>query len=137
MHRLLYPGIAVFITLFFFACGKKSDPFIPLQVAPKPIKKLRAIARPESVVLLWKAPRKNTNDSPLRDLAGFKIFRAEVPFERACLKCPKDFIQLFDYDYRGPRGEVPGKEWSVYYDKGLRPKNLYTYKIHCQVKNLR
>ena len=135
MNRLSYYGTAILFALFFFACGKKSDPFLPVQIAPKPIKKFQAIARPESVVLLWKAPRKNTNDSPLLDLAGFKVFRAEVSFEKACLKCPKNFIQVFDYDYRGPRGEVPGKEWSVYYDRALRHKNLYTYKIHCYTEN--
>lgn len=104
---------------------------LPLQIAPKPVKGLRAFARPGSVVLLWRAPEKNTDDSPLIDLAGFKIFREEVPFEKVCIKCPKNFRLTFDYDYRGPRGEVPGKDWCIYYDRGITPENLYTYKIHC------
>jgi len=121
--------------LLLCSCGKKADPFIPMQAAPKDAKSVRAIARPESVVVLWKAPKRNTNDTPLLDLSGFLLFRAEDPFEKACPGCPKDFRQLYDYDYTGPLGKEPARTWMVYYDRDVRYQTLYTYKIHCYNEN--
>ncbi len=123
--------IAFFAVLLFFGCGKKADPVLPVYVAPKPVKNLTAVIRPESIVLLWKAPKKNTNDSPLVDLDGFRIFRSEIPIEKACLKCPRDFIQIFDYDYSGARGKVPGREWLFYFDRSFKFGSFFTYKIVC------
>lgn len=131
MKRLACFAITVILSLFFFACGKKGDPFLPLQVTPKPVRQLLAVVRPEHVVLLWKAPGENTDGSPLLDLAGFKVFREEVPFEEACKNCPRNFIRIFDYDYKGPRGKVPEKKWLFYFDRDLELKTLNTYKINC------
>lgn len=129
--RLSAAGTLFFIFLFFSACGKKADPVLPVQVAPEHVKKLQAVVRPQSIVLLWKAPKKNTDDSPLRDLAGFKILRAEAPFEKACLSCPRDYVEIFDYEYTGARGRAPSQKWWVYYDRAVKFGNIYTYKIHC------
>ncbi len=129
--RTLQRAAGLLLVLFFFACGRKADPGLPLTIAPQPAERLYAFARDEAVVLVWKFPRQNTNESSLHDLAGCRIFREEVPFEQACLKCPKNFIQIFDYEYRGPRGKTPGREWVLYYDRDITVQNLYTYTIQC------
>ncbi len=117
------------IAMVFASCGKKSDPMVPVYAIPDSVKSFNAAVRPETVVLLWKAPRKNVNDSPLVDLAGFKIYRSGVQIEKACLKCPRNFKQIFDYKYTGPRGRVPGSQWMIYYDRSSSPGSFYTYQI--------
>ena len=117
------------IAMAFAACGKKSDPMVPVYAIPGSVKSLNAAVRPETVVLLWKAPRKNVNDSPLVDLAGFKIYRSEIQIEKACKKCPRNFKQIFDYKYTGPRGKVPDNQWLTYYDRSSSPGSFYTYQI--------
>jgi hypothetical protein len=124
--------IMVVVSGFFIAaCGKKSNPSLPVHVAPNPVKNFKAIVRSDAVLLLWKSPRKNTNDSQLIDLAGFNVLRSEMPVDQVCLKCPRDFIQLFDYDYTGQRGKVPGSQWFYYYDRSIKFGTFYTYKIVC------
>lgn len=111
------------------ACGKKADPGLPLTRAPKPVQRLHAFARSESIVLIWRAPRENTDETPLIDLAGFTIYRDEVPLEDVCARCPKNFMPIYDYDYRGPRGSVPEKQWMIYHDRERTAGNLYTYML--------
>jgi fibronectin type 3 domain-containing protein len=114
-----------------YACGKKSDPFVLQAIAPKSVKDFQALSRPEGTILFWRPPRENIDKTPLYDLAGFKIFREEILFEKSCPTCPKNFYLLHDYAYSGIRGKVPVKEFFVYYDRSLTFKNVYTYKIHC------
>jgi hypothetical protein len=113
------------------SCGKKGDPSLPRQAAPESVSSFRAAARPGTAVLLWKFPKKNTDDSPLLDLDGCMIFRESVSFENICLRCPVNFMPLHDYDYVGPRGQIPEGSRQVYYDTTLKPDHLYTYKIAC------
>ena len=128
-------AVVLVCAMLFSACGKKSDPFLPVQPAPRPVKHLRAVARPDAIVLVWRAPGENTNESPLIDLAGFRIYRADEPFSEACLTCPKQYIKLYDHDYRGPRGKVPGKGLFVYRDTSPGYKTLFTYRVSCYNEN--
>jgi len=115
----------------FSACGKKGDPGLPVLRAPEAPKRFQAVARAEAIVLVWKAPDTNADKSALLDLAGFKILRSEMPIEKACLKCPREYREIFDYVYKGPRGQEPEKRFFYYQDTAVSFKNLYTYKMQC------
>jgi len=115
----------------FSACGKKSNPIGPPALGPEAVKNLRAVARSGGITLLWKAPAKNTDETPLLDLESFKIYREEVRFEDRCQKCPKNFRLLFEYAYKGPRGKVPERELLYYTDRSVQPGHVYSYKINC------
>lgn len=130
MKRYVYVLIIV-CGFFLVACGKKGDPGLPITRAPQPAKRFQSTARTEGIFLLWKAPDTNADDSPLLDLSGFKLFRSDMPFEKACEKCPRDYIQLYDYDYKGPRGQLPEKKLFYYQDAALQYKHLYTYRLRC------
>lgn len=119
------------ILLLAAACGKKADPMLPVHLAPEQVKGFQAVARSGAIVLAWKAPAENTDNSPLIDLAGFKIFREELPVAKACQQCPRNFTEFFDYPYRGSRGKQPEKTWFIYHDRTVTTGNLYTYRIHC------
>ncbi len=115
----------------FLSCGKKADPFLSIQVAPEPVKRFRAVVRPDTVILLWKAPRQNTDDTDLLDLSGFYILREGVPREKACPACPRNFQQIHDLDYAGTRGQKPERDWFRYYDRRVKEGYIYAYAIQC------
>lgn len=112
-------------------CGKKADPLVPHAIGPQSVKRFRAVARSGGIILLWRAPTLNTDETPLLDLESFKIYREEVRFEDRCQKCPKNFKLLFEYPYKGQRGTVPGRELFYYTDRSVQPGNVYSYKITC------
>ena len=70
---------------------------------------MAAVARPGEILVQWKAPRNNTDATDLLDLAGFYVYRAQETFADFCLKCPRSYELLFDYEYQGPRGQHNGK----------------------------
>ncbi|MCP4715185.1 MAG: hypothetical protein GY868_08720 [Deltaproteobacteria bacterium] len=125
--------VIVLLVLFCLAgsgCGIKGDPIAPQQVVPGALRSLQAVVRAEGVHLRWKAPRKNTDGSPLVDLAGFAVLRAESSFDAACLKCPQNFMPVYRLDYSGPRGTVPDRAGQRYVDRQLAPQTVYTYKVY-------
>ncbi len=117
------------ICVFSVSCGIKAGPYLPLQILPKPVKKFQVFARSEGIFLRFRAPRENTNDTPLLDLDGFRIYRADTVFEKICLSCPRDFGQIFDYNYAGPKNKVPERTKLFYKDTALQFKNMYTYRL--------
>ncbi len=123
------------VTIIFFmsllSCGKKSSPVPPIDVAPKPVSNFMIFPRSEAIILVWIPPRENTNDTPLTDLGGFKIFKAQESFEKFCSNCPRDFFQVFDYAYTGKRGLQPERSYLFYMDKDRTPKTVFSYKIQC------
>jgi hypothetical protein len=121
----------MFSIALFSACGKKSEPMVPRAIGPEAVKKFRTVARSGGITLLWRAPAKNTDETPLLDLESFKIYREEVRLEDRCQKCPKNFRLLFEYAYKGPRGKVPERELLYYTDRSVQPGHVYSYKIDC------
>jgi len=111
------------------ACGRKGDPFLSVPLAPSKVRAPGAVARPGGIMLQWQSPRDNTDDSDLRDLAGFYIYRAQEPFDDYCATCPSRYELLFDYEYRGPAGRKPERRPYQYGDTAVRPGNVYLYRL--------
>ena len=125
---LLWSCIALFV-ISSSACGKKSDPGLPMPIVPDAPSRFQAVARSEGIFILWRAPEKNVNDTELLDLAGFKIQRASEPIEKFCPKCPKNIIQLADIVYKGDRGKAPDKQQYHYLDTALEFETVYFYQM--------
>jgi len=119
------------VTVLCCACGKKADPGLPIARIPEPPRQVTAVVRAEGIHLVWRAPDRNVDETPLLDLAGFKIQRAEMPLDKACRTCPREFREIFDYPYTGQRGQVPEKRLFYYQDTALSFKHLYTYTVRC------
>lgn len=112
------------------ACGKKADPGLPVPVVPEAPSKFQAVARSEGIFLLWRAPDENVNNTPLLDLAGFKIMRANEPIDKFCPRCPKNTAQLADIAYMGDCGKVPEGRRYHYQDTALEYGMVYYYQMH-------
>jgi fibronectin type 3 domain-containing protein len=121
--------------VFAVSCGVKDGPYLPKRILSKPAKNFQVSVRSEGVLLRWKAPLENTDGTPLLNLGGFRIFRAETAFEKICLSCPRDFSQIFDYHYMGTKNKIPEGARFFYLDTALEFKNLYTYKLQTYDEN--
>ena len=117
------------ISVFAVSCGVKDGPYLPKQILSNPAKNFRVFVRSKGVLLRWNAPRENTDGSPLLSLGGFRVFRSDAAFEKICFSCPRDFSQIFDYNYMGPKNKAPEETTFFYLDIALEFKNLYTYKL--------
>lgn len=122
---MLIAGLALCAT----SCGKKADPGLPVPVVPEAPSKFQAVARAEGIFLLWRAPDENVNRTPLVDLGGFKILRANEPIEKFCPRCPKNTALLADIPYTGDRGRVPDKKRYYYQDSALEYGMVYYYRM--------
>ena len=130
MKKIKQVILLVMMVLIASACGKKADPGLPMPIVPEAPSRFQAFARSEGIFILWRAPDKNVNDTPLLDLAGFKIQRASEPIEKFCPKCPKNVSQLADIVYKGDRGKAPGKQPYYYQDTALEFDTVYFYQMH-------
>lgn len=132
MHRRILYGLTLIVTCSLWcSCGKKADPGLPVSHIPDAPRSFQAVARAEGILLVWRAPDHNMDDSPLLDLAGFVIQRAEMPLDKACRTCPHEFRELFDYPYAGQRGVPPDRRLFTYQDTALTFKRLYIYTVQC------
>jgi predicted small lipoprotein YifL len=118
--------LAFLVVVAVVNCGKKGPPVAPETLIPEAINDLRAEAKEDKIVLSWTIPQKNTNESILKDLAGFKVFRGE----EACKGCPPDLSILQDIDYASPSGlaTIEGKRVE-FIDHQVKPKEKYIYRV--------
>ena len=111
------------------ACGRKGDPFLSVPLAPSKVRAVTAVARPGEIMLTWQAPRNNTDETDLFDLSGFHVYRAQETFADFCLKCPRSYELLFNYEYQGPRGQRPERRSYYYRDTAVKPGIVYMYRL--------
>ena len=134
LYRLFQSRSMVFccMTLAFLAvsaCGRKGDPFLSVPLAPSTVRAVTAVARPGEIVLTWQAPGGNTDGTDLLDLSGFHVYRAQETFADFCLKCPRSYELLFNYEYLGPRGQRPERRSYHYRDTAVKPGIVYMYRL--------
>ena len=123
------------VSVFAVSCGVKAGPSLPKKVLSNPAKNFRVFVRSDGALLRWNAPQENTDGSPLLNLGGFGVFRSETEFEKICVSCPRDFSQIFDYNYVGSKNKNPEAATFFYLDTALEFKNLYTYKLQTYTEN--
>lgn len=75
--RAVVAAAAVFALAVSAGCGAKSRPIPPSQTHPERVNDLSAEPDPHGVRLSWSRPMKYTSGRQLRDLAGFRLMRAE------------------------------------------------------------
>jgi len=123
----------VFALLLFSslaACGKKGDPLPPESKIPAPVSDLRAWPREGAVFLGWTIPTRNTDESALQDLLGFKVFRLGRPLSAPpCQECPQNFEAVAEIDVDYPRGARIEGGRVLWQDGRIKPQTEYTYFV--------
>jgi hypothetical protein len=128
MKRFLI--VALLLSVFASACGKKGEPRAPELVAPKTITNLAARLGPNSVILTWSRPTEYVDGRELTDLASFVIFRKEV--SPSCPDCPVPYRQLTTVYVEDREKFVKQKQYR-FDDQELRPKTIYRYRVASQL----
>jgi hypothetical protein len=128
MNRLVV--IAIVCAVATAACGKKGDPRAPELATPKVIANLTAKADRTGVVLTWSRPTEYVDGSPIKDLAGFVIFRKEI--SPSCPDCPVPYRPLTTVMVEDREKFVKQKQYR-FVDQQVQPKMVYRYRIASQL----
>lgn len=123
-----------YFLLILLSCGRKGDPRVPVRYIPGPVEDLVAAPKENTVLLSWKRPEKNEDGTPIKDLAGFLILRAEI--EEGIGECRCEYLKIRMIDLDKPEPAIIEGEKTIFLDKGedLSPPGLsygktYGYKV--------
>lgn len=122
--------LSFILILFIAACGKKGPIVPPESLSPAPVQTLKVEQKGEQVLVSWKAPERDVDGRPLKELAGFRVFRREMlPPNQDCEECPDAYrlLKVADLEYlRDVR--VIDKVY-VFTDSETVPGTTYQYKV--------
>ncbi len=124
MKRIVLIGI---ILLTLVGCGVKKGPTPWASVVPLRIVDLEALPREGHLLLEWSVPKRNTDRSPLTDLAEFKIMRSEgALIAGECRGCgeKKEVIAELKVDPK----EIKGGKMSVWVED-QEARKVYVYQV--------
>jgi fibronectin type 3 domain-containing protein len=115
------------VLLMTVGCGVKKPPVSWESVVPLRIVNLEALPREGHLLLEWSVPKRNTDKSPLTDLAEFKILRSEgVLIAGECRGCGEKKEVISEIKV-GPE-EVKGGRMSVRVEN-QDARKVYVYQV--------
>ncbi len=118
--------ILVGLGLLLAGCGRKTPPVPPGTLIPRPVKGFHAEITVNGVKLSWKVPVRHSDGSPIANLKGFELFRAELPPEESCNGCPVRFEHPIFIPYRG---RVERDRVMIYEDRTVTTSHRYVYAV--------
>jgi len=105
----------IYLLLISPSCGIKGPPRPPTLVTPAAVADLSGISRENNVTLTWTKPPKNTDGSPLKDLASFKLYRNSILIATINAERPENAL-------------VEGNRY-VFQDQALKYEHRYFYQL--------
>ena len=112
------------------ACGKKGPLVPPESFVPAPVSALSVEQKEDTFYISWPAPAKDAGGRPLKDLAGFRVYRRPVlPPDQDCEECPTAYtlIKTVDLEYLGDVRFFNGRY--VLADREVTNGATYQYKV--------
>jgi predicted small lipoprotein YifL len=129
--RVLFCGSLVVTALALLSgCGKKGALVPPEALAPAPIADLALAQKGGRFQVSWSAPNKQEGGAPLRDLAGFLLFRRMLlPPAEECEECPSAYARLARIDLDYLQGIRRIGNLFLFDDPDLQKGKSYQYKV--------
>ncbi|RNC71793.1 MAG: fibronectin type III domain-containing protein [Desulfuromonadales bacterium] len=122
--------LVVIVFLLLAACGKKGPLVPPESFVPAPITTLSVEQKENRFFVSWEAPGSDEGGRPLKELAGFRVFRREVlPPGEDCEECPTAYrlVKTVDLEYLKDV-RVFGNRY-VFAEGDLDSGRAYQYKV--------
>lgn len=111
-------------------CGKRGALVPPEALAPAPVTDLALAQKGGRFQVSWSAPTRQEGGAPLRDLAGFLLFRRMLlPPAEDCEECPGAYAELSRIDLDYLRGVRRLGNLFLFDDSDLKPGKSYQYKL--------
>ncbi len=118
------------MTILLAACGKKGSLVPPEALAPAPVSDLRVAQRGARFLVSWSRPAREAGGRPLKDLAGFRLFRHEIlPPGEECEQCPTAYRLVATVDLEFPQGVTVEGNRYFFLDSDLERGKSYRYKV--------
>lgn len=107
---MTYQSLAKAAGLFLLAttilvsggCGYKTPPVPPQTIVPEPINDLVYTVGDNGVELSWTYPIETIKGDPIENVAGFELYRAEIPLDDYCGSCPIPFAEPLNVEAGAP-----------------------------------
>ena len=130
LRGVLHGILLVTALALLSGCGKKGALVPPEALVPAPVSNLALAQKGEEIQVSWSAPSRQEGGAPLRDLAGFLLFRRPVlPPAEECEACPGAYSQLARVDIDYPQGARRVGDLWLYSDRDPRKGSAYQYKV--------
>jgi predicted small lipoprotein YifL/fibronectin type 3 domain-containing protein len=118
------------LALTLAGCGRKGPLVPPEAMVPAPIADLSVAQQGERFVVSWTQPGREEAGGPLKDLAGFRVFRREVlPPGEDCEECPTAYRPIRTVDPEYLQDVVRVGNSFTFVDTGLETGKTYQYKV--------
>ena len=96
---------------------------------PGPVGLVECSAYPDRIILKWEVPATNTDETELKDLSGFKVYRIAHKIGEECADCKKNREVYANVDIEDPtNAAIVGSE-VIYTDKKVSVGYTYGYKV--------
>jgi len=120
--------ILMVVLVLVLGCALKKDPVPWESVVPKRIVNLTPIPRDSELTLEWTSPKENTDNTPLTDLAGFKILRSDGNIAgEECKGCGEKKGVIFEMKTGTPE-EAKGRRMTAFV-RDLEPRKAYVFEV--------
>lgn len=122
--------LIIILTTVIAACGKKGPLIPPEAFAPAPVETLAVEQKGDRFFVSWAAPAVDAGGRPLKELAGFRLYRREVlPPNEDCEECPTAYRLVKSVDLEYPRDVRFYNNRYVFADSGIETGKTYQYKV--------
>lgn len=120
-------SISIAVMLLFISCGKKGDPRPTGLSMPGGINDLSGEVKDGALFLSFSIPSRNTDGSEVKDLGGYKVFKA-------CGSCLGGFEPFKDLNLDEKKGYTLHEGKVYLYDDDLVNGFQYGYKVYPYTK---
>lgn len=111
-------------------CGKKGALVPPEALVPAPVSSLAVAQKASRLQVSWNAPTKEQGGAPLKDLAGFQLFkRVVLPPGQDCEECAGAYPQMFKFDLEYLQGARRIGNLFLFDDQDITRGKTYQYKV--------
>ena len=111
-------------------CGKKGALVPPEALAPAPVSNLAVSQQGDRFQVSWSPPTREEAGAPLKDLAGFLLFRRVLlPPAEDCEECPSAYAERARIDLAYPQGIRRSGSLILFDDSDLKTGQSYQYKV--------